>query len=157
MKRIAAPTAIALLMVLAIGCKEKTPNRDFIPVLKKKVFLLQEAIKTRSRVALDTLLTNEYASNSGADSVVQFAYGDEPGFEFDRFGRTEIFYTDSRARVDGQIVGVDGTVLKDMVLTYEHIGERWLLKRIGDAEPTGVDSQDAAIDSMIKDSSHAGR
>ncbi|MBK7143553.1 MAG: hypothetical protein IPH75_15930 [bacterium] len=157
MKRITWLLLAVGLIGIAPGCKDKTPNRDYIPVIKKQVFLLQEAIKTRSRISLDSLLTVEYAANAGADSVVQFAYGDKPEFQFDRFGRVEIFYTDSRARVDGQIVGADGSVLTDVMLTYQHVGEKWLLKRISHGQPTGVDSQGAAIDSMIKDSVNRGK
>ncbi|MCM2271152.1 MAG: hypothetical protein NDJ18_01170 [candidate division Zixibacteria bacterium] len=142
MKRVIFLTLGCLGLIAFEGCKEKTPNRDYIPVIKQRVYLLQQAIKERSKVALDSLLTDEYASVSGADSVVQFSYGADPNFQFDRFGRTEIFYTDSRARVDGNIVGVDGRILKEMTLTYEHRGERWLLKKIGPmlASPDSVDS-----------------
>ena len=112
MKRVIFLTVGCLGLIALEGCKEKTPNRDYIPVIKQRVFLLQQAIKERSKVALDSLLTEEFASISGADSVVQFSYGADPDFQFDRFGRTEIFYTDARARVDGNIVGVDGRILK---------------------------------------------
>ena len=142
MKRVIFLAVGCLGLITLEGCKEKTPNRDYIPVIKQRVFLLQQAIKERSKVALDSLLTDEYASVSGADSVVQFSYGADPGFQFDRFGRTEIFYTDARARVDGNIVGVDGRILKEMTLTYEHRGDRWLLKKIGpmQASPDLIDT-----------------
>ncbi len=142
MKRVIFLAVGCLSLIALEGCKEKTPNRDYIPVIKQRVFLLQQAIKERSKVALDSLLTEEFASNSGADSVVQFSYGADPDFQFDRFGRTEIFYTDARARVDGNIVGVDGRILKEMTLTYEHRGDRWLLKKIGPmfASPDSVDT-----------------
>lgn len=142
MRKLLAVTVVCLGIIVVSGCKEKTPNRDYIPVIKQRVYLLQQAIKERSKGALDSLLTDEYASISGADSVVQFSNGEDPNFQFDRFGRTEIFYTDSRARVDGNIVGVDGRILKEMTLTYEHRGERWLLKKIGpmQASPDSVDT-----------------
>ena len=134
MKRIIFLSTLLLLALSVPGCKEKTPNRNYIPVIKQRVFVLQQAIKDRSKTALDSLLTEEYRSRSGADSVVQFSYGEDPTFQFDHFGRAEIFYTDSRARVDGNVVGVDGRILKEMTLIYEHQGERWLLKRIGPIE-----------------------
>lgn len=141
-------TAVCAAAMLT-GCKEKTPNRDFFPVIKQRVFLLQEAIRNRTATGLDSLLAPDYAERGGADSVVQFAYGEDPKFQFARFGETEIFYTDERARVDGVIVGEDGQVLRDMILIYEHRGDRWLLKRIGPGEPSGVDSLDRAIDSVV--------
>lgn len=134
MKRIIFLSSLLLVALLVPGCKEKTPNRNYISVIKQRVFVLQQAIKDRSKIALDSLLTEEYASRAGADSVVQFSYGEDPTFQFDHFGRVEIFYTDSRARVDGNVVGVDGRILKEMTLVYEHQGERWLLKRIGTIE-----------------------
>lgn len=144
MKRIIFLSSLLLVALLVPGCKEKTPNRNYIPVIKQRVFVLQQAIKDRSKTALDSLLTEEYRSRSGADSVVQFSYGEDPTFQFDHFGGAEIFYTDSRARVDGNVVGVDGRILKEMTLIYEHQGERWLLKRIGTIERS-PDSADTAM------------
>lgn len=154
MKRYAVRiVAVACLcgVMLVLACKEKTPNRDFFPVIKQRVFLLQEAIRTRTKAGLDSLLSSDYAARGGADSVVQFAYGDDPDFQFARIGEAEIFYTDERARVDGVIVGEDGRALRDVILIYEHRGEKWLLKRMGPGEPSGTDSLDRAIDSALNE------
>jgi hypothetical protein len=113
------------------GCEDELPSRDLIPVIKNRIYLVQEAIKVKIKYGIDTLLTSDYAEENGADSLVQFAYGTDPTFEFDRFASTEIYFTNDKARVDCIITGKDNRVLKSATLTFERKKTRWLLKKIG--------------------------
>ena len=124
--------AICLISMLAVawGCREKTPSRDYIPVIKERIFAVQEAIKARGKNAIDSLLTEDYAAGGGADSLVQFVNGADPTFAFERFAHTEIYYTNDRARVDCVIMGQDNRWLRSATLTFERKKERWLLKQI---------------------------
>ena len=125
---------------LASGCKEKTPNRDYFPVIKEQIVKLQDAVKKRERGPLEGLLTPEYAARGGADSVVQFSFGSQPGFQFAAYSKAIILYTDTHARVDCVIVDSAGQQLRKATLTFDHVKDEWLLKRI---EP-GLPSPDSA-------------
>lgn len=118
------------MAMAAAGCREKSPSRDYIPVIKQRIYVVQEAIKSRGRNAIDSLLTSEYANSGGADSLVQFANGTEPGFVFARFANTEIYYTNDKARVDCIIVGENNQRLRSATLTFERLKDQWLLKQI---------------------------
>jgi hypothetical protein len=112
------------------SCREKTPSRDYIPVIKERIFVVQEAIKSRGKNAIDSLLAPDYAEAGGADSLVQFVNGADPSFAFERFAHTEIYYTNHKARVDCVIMGQDNRRLRSATLTFERKKERWLLKQI---------------------------
>lgn len=121
---------VGVMVIAAAGCREKSPSRDYIPIIKQRIYVVQEAIKSRGKNAIDSLLTTEYAASGGADSLVQFANGSEPGFVFARFANTEIYYTNDKARVDCIIVGENGLRLRSATLTFEHFKDQWLLKQI---------------------------
>jgi len=121
---------LSALLVSILGCSEKLPDRDYIPILKDRVYRVQEAVKSRGKNAIDSLLTESYADDGGADSLVQFVYGTDPTFEFERFAKTEILFTNDLARVDCLISGKDGRTLGAATLTFERSKDRWLLKRI---------------------------
>jgi len=121
---------LGAMVVVGAGCREKSPSRDYIPVIKQRIYVVQEAIKSRGRNAIDSLLTVEYAAAGGADSLVQFANGTDPSFSFARFANTEIYYTNDKARVDCIIVGENGLRLRSATLTFERHKEQWLLKQI---------------------------
>lgn len=128
--RLARAICLISIPAFAWSCREKAPSRDYIPVIKERIYAVQEAIKSRGRNAIDSLLTADYAAAGGADSLVQFANGSDPTFAFGRFAHTEIYYTNDKARVDCVIMGQDKRSLRSATLTFEHQKERWLLKQI---------------------------
>ncbi|HWR84301.1 MAG TPA: hypothetical protein VN285_13465 [Candidatus Deferrimicrobium sp.] len=121
---------VILLAWLVGACTEKSPPRELIPVLKQAVYQLQEAVKTRDRTAIESLLSSDLVSNGqDADSLLRFAFGQSGGFQFERFGNCEYVFTRDKARIDCYVM--DSTARKDRpaVLTFVHQRDRWLLKR----------------------------
>ncbi len=129
-RRIVCVIVLAIALSAAWSCREKSPSRDYIPIIKQRIYVVQEAIKSRGKNAIDSLLTEEYAAAGGADSLVRFANGSDPTFAFSRFAHTEIYYTNDKARVDCAIVGQDNRSLRSATLTFERNKDRWLLKQI---------------------------
>lgn len=123
-------TAAVGAAFLGYGCKEKTPNRDYFLQIKEQIVKLQNAVRKRDRGPVEALLTSDYVARGGADSVVQFSFGDRPGFEFAAYGRAVILYTNERARVDCFVSDSAGHELRPATLTFEHVKDSWLLKRI---------------------------
>ena len=65
---------LASLALLAAGCSEETPSRDHIPLIKERVYLLQQAVKEKNRAAIDSLMSSEILSyRQGSDSLLRFA------------------------------------------------------------------------------------
>jgi len=101
---------ILILLALGLGLTscgaKKTPNRDHIPVLKSRIFELQEAVKDKNRARIDSLLSVKIVSNQqGSDSLLAFVYGPSGDLGFERFGDRPIVFA----------------------WVYEH--DLWLLKR----------------------------
>ncbi|RKX28806.1 MAG: hypothetical protein DRP47_03395 [Candidatus Zixiibacteriota bacterium] len=125
-------TTIILVVgfIFIAGCSKETPSRDHIPVLKEQVFQLQEAIKNHSRAAIDSLLSPDILSaGQNSDSLLNFCWGYENDFPFERLGDCEIAYTDKHAIADCFVM--DSTNMKDrpvrLIFIYQH--DLWLLKR----------------------------
>jgi len=138
-KRIAT---ICLPVVLALlSCQEKTPNRDYIPILKERVYLVQQAVKNRDAAALDSLLTDDMKGEGcNADSLVRFVAGSDGRFRFDRFANCEIYYNDDKARADCDVVDSAGNQNGRITLTLVRQKDRWLLKRYDPASAAEADS-----------------
>jgi hypothetical protein len=142
MKLCLPATLSVVVIAAALGCREKTPNRDYIPILKQRVYLLQQAVKERDAVALDSLLSPDLKeSAAGADSLVKFVTAPSDSFPFARFADCEIYYNDNRARADCDIVDAQGKGDRRITLTLENYKDHWLLKRFEPGLPTpGADS-----------------
>ena len=118
------------LALLAAGCSEETPSRDHIPLLKERVYLLQQAVKEKNRAAIDSLLSPKILSyQQGSDSLFSFVYGSDNRFVFERFGNCEIIYTSDKARIDCFVMDSTGRTDRPIVFTFVHKHDLWLLKR----------------------------
>ncbi len=122
--------AVMAFVFLSLGCTEKTPSREHIPVLKEKIYLLQEAVKARNRAAIDSLMTPEILSiGQSSDSLIRFVFGSNDQFAFERFGNCEIVYTSDKARIDCFIMDSTTRTDRPIVLTFVYKHDLWLLKR----------------------------
>ncbi|MEW6049542.1 MAG: hypothetical protein AB1644_00525 [Candidatus Zixiibacteriota bacterium] len=133
MKHIA--TIVMLAVFAVISCKEKTPNRDYIPVLKQQLYLLQEAVKAGDRTVLDSLLSDDLRAENGADSLFWFVSAPGGEFAFAQFGNCEIYYNDDKARADCVLVDTAGREGAAVTLTMVNEGGKWLLKRFESKTP----------------------
>ena len=135
----------SLLMTLGGGCNEETPSRDHIPVLRQQLYNLQEAIRTKDRVLLDSLLSVQILSNKqNSDSLLSFVFNyNDRYFPFERFGDYVISYTEDKARIDCYIMDSTSALERPIVLTlvYEH--DMWLLKRFEPGRPVTDEKPDS--------------
>lgn len=128
--------ALAWLVMLVAGCSQETPSRDHIPLLKERVYLLQEAVKEKNRAGLDSLLSPKILSyRQSSDSLLRFVYGPDAQFAFERFGNCEIAYTSDKARIDCFVMDSTGHTDRPIVFTFVHNHDLWLLKRFEAGKP----------------------
>ncbi|MEA3297212.1 MAG: hypothetical protein U9R56_05050 [candidate division Zixibacteria bacterium] len=141
MRQMCAVIAVMILSFLMLsGCGEETPDRDDIPLLKKSLFSLQEAVKSRNRAAIDSLLSVSILSyEQSSDSLLSFVYGPDRSFVFIQLALGEIVYNKDKARIDCFVVDTSGRKNRPLVLTLINEHDRWLLKRF-EAGKTTVDS-----------------
>ncbi|MEW6412132.1 MAG: hypothetical protein AB1483_06610 [Candidatus Zixiibacteriota bacterium] len=120
--RLSVSVKLAVVFALVVslvwsGCSKKSPKRDQIPLLKGKIFALQEAVKERNRAAIDSLLSVKIIDNGqSSDSLLSFVYGPDGGFGFERFGNCEILYTANKARMECYVM--DSTSQEDRPVTF---------------------------------------
>ncbi len=125
---------LASLALLA-GCSKVTPSRDHIPLLKERVYLLQQAVKEKNRAAIDSLLSPKILSyQQGSDSLLSFVYGSDDRFVFERFGNCEIAYTSDKARIDCFVMDNTDRTDHPIVFTFVHKHDLWLLKRFEEGQ-----------------------
>ncbi|MBU8934878.1 MAG: hypothetical protein KOO62_12900 [candidate division Zixibacteria bacterium] len=130
-------------LALIVGCAEETPSRNHIPVLKERIYLLQEAIKSESRAAIDSLLSTDILKvEQGSDSLLSFCWGADRSFAFDRLGDCAIVYTDQHAVTECFVMDSTGTRGHPVRLSWVYQHDLWLLQRFdipeaGDSLTTG--------------------
>jgi len=145
-----------LLVALAVagGCgKERTPSRDQIPVLRERVFMLQEAVKNQNQAAVDSLLSLKIKTHAQtSDSLLSLVYGPDGDFPFTQFGSCQYNYTHNKALVECYIM--DSLAQRDRPLllswVYEH--DMWLLKRF-EADSLKLDYDSEAADPAFDEDS----
>jgi hypothetical protein len=127
---------------LIFACETQTPSRDHIPILQQRLFRLQEAIKTRDRSAIDSLLSVQILTNDqSSDSLLKYIYGPTGDFAFSQLGRYRVFYTEAKARIDCYVMDSSMTTDRPLTLTFVLEHDMWLLKRFepGLADPQADD------------------
>ncbi len=128
------------LSLMAAGCGEdRLPSRDQIPILKQKLYSLEQAIGARSRAAIDSLLSVDILdAGLDTDSLLRFIYGPNDDFPFHRLGDYDIFYGNNVAVINCQIMDSTEQSNRPLRLLYNHDDELWLLRefRVGDPDTT---------------------
>ncbi len=124
----AAVLAFLSVVLLSLGCSDKPPRREHIPAIKKQIYAVQEAVKTKDTAALDSLVTSEMVSRGTVDSLLQFVYGPDGEFPFTRFGDCEIIYTNDKARADCFVMDSTAQKNRPIILTFVYKDKTWLLK-----------------------------
>ena len=121
---------LALVAAAMWGCEfKKNVSSDEIPFIKESVHALEQVIKARSTVYLDSLLSEEAAEQGTTpEGVLDFVYADGLT-EFAGFSQRKIFFRGNAARVDCMITGPEGPV-RPVTITLRKENEVWLLKRI---------------------------
>lgn len=115
---------LSLMAAAFVACdemkkEEDTPSRDHVLVLKNCLVQLQEAVLTRDRMAIDSLMAGELKSQDNAvDSLLYFVYG--PGLDYPlvQFGNYDILYYEDRARIDCFIQDSSLTMDRPVEFTY---------------------------------------
>ncbi|UCC44697.1 MAG: hypothetical protein JSU65_01850 [Candidatus Zixiibacteriota bacterium] len=120
---------LAAVILLFCACGTETPSRDHIPLLQDRLYRLQVAVAAMNASAIDSLLSLQILEvDQSSDSLLNFVYGPAGGFDFQRFGNYEIFFTDDRARIDCFVMDSTGRQDRPITLTYVFEHDMWLLK-----------------------------
>ena len=137
-------TALIVCLSLIVGCaKEEPPARNQIPILKSQLFRLQEAVETKNRAAIDSLLSVQILSiDQDSDSLLRFTYGADGSFAFRQFATGGIVYTNETARVECFIMDSTQTRDRPVIMTFILEHDQWLLKKF---EPDVVEAVSDSI------------
>ena len=119
------------VIAFTLSCADKTPDRNYIPIIKDRLYLVQEAFRSRNTAALDSLVADNLKDDTASfKNMVRLIYGSDGSFTFQRFGDCEIAYVDNAARADCFSVDATGRQGRPLTVTFERNGKSWLLKRI---------------------------
>ena len=130
-----ATTIILIFSLLA--CDAEPPPQEHFPLIKEKLLALQDAVRDKDMAALDSLISVEMIKiKLDKDSLINFIYGADNSYAFERFGNYEIRYTSDKARVDCYLMDSTGTMDRPATLTFIlEDDDRWLLKRFEAGHP----------------------
>jgi len=156
--RIGAVLALSIGLIAA-GCgKEKPPARNQIPIIKESIYKLQQAVKERNQPALDSLLSSKIIDNGqSGDSLMNFCFGPERDFAFDRFGDCEIVYTSKHALARCYVMDTTSSHERPIRFTFVHeeVGRKkgrkslWLLSQFDQKDlTTGSEDTTATPDTV---------
>lgn len=131
----------AVMLVAMTGCKEKSPPRNQIPILKETFNRLQKSVKDHNRASLDSLLSVkmlEYHQNG--DSLLSVAYGGDDSFSFERFGDAVFLYTGDNAQIECFVM--DSSSRRDHPIRIHMIreGKQWLMSHYSFPDSVTADS-----------------
>jgi hypothetical protein len=139
------PAVLVGLIGLALGSgcgEERLPSRDEIPILRAKVYSLEQGILDHNRAAIDSLLSVDVL-NTGhdSDSLLRFVYGPDGGYPFKRLGDYDIFYGNNVAVVNCYIMDSTESHERPLRIRFgREVGEPWLLRSFEVGEPDSAES-----------------
>jgi hypothetical protein len=131
----------SLAVLLAACSKEELPSREQIPVLRGRLFALQQALSGQKRGAIDSLLSVDILElHQDSDSLLRFVYGADGTFPFRRLGDYTIFFSNELAVIDCFVMDSTARHDRPLRLIYKLNNKSWLLKefRTGGTDSTGL-------------------
>lgn len=118
-----------LLLISIVGCQNDIVTRDEIPLIKDSMMALENVVKARNTIYLDSILCSEASSvGTSPETILSFIYDDSIS-EFTGFTGRQIFYRNDAARVDCTVSSPDGPK-KEITITFKKENDIWLLKKI---------------------------
>jgi hypothetical protein len=131
-------------LILTAGCgEEKLPSRDEIPILRARVYALEQGILHQDRAAIDSLLSVEVLkSGHDSDSLLRFVYGSDGAFPFYRLGDYNIIYGNDVAVVKCYIMDSTEGHDRPFKLQFRREAETpWLVRSFeaDEPDPTSAD------------------
>ncbi len=116
--------------IISCGGEEEPPSRDVFPIIKDQLFTLQKAVKERDLSTIDSLLTSKAVEKGmDADSLIEFVYGVDNDFPFERFGDYDIIHTDRIAQVICYIMDSAADSTRPMRFLFEPRGNgKWQIR-----------------------------
>lgn len=128
MKSFTTLILVFVLLIVSFGCSVKSPKRDNIPLIKKSLLKLQQAVEQKNIAAIDSLLSGKIKKEKGsADSLLSFVYGPNGNFVFKQFGDYEIAYTKDKARIDCFVMDSTKSKNRPIVFYFRFENKLWRL------------------------------
>lgn len=132
---------VGLVLLLAVvGCgPDKLPSRDHIPVLKQRLYALEQGLVAGDRAALDSMMSVKILDvGQDSDSLLRFVYGADGRWPFHRLGDYNIFFSNEIAVINCYIMDTTEQRDRPLKLMYELDDQLWLLTRfdVGDTDTT---------------------
>lgn len=119
--------AISMLLI-ALGCEEKAPPRDEIPIIKNFLAKFEQAVKDYNAALIDSMTIAEaYDEGYNSTKILGDIYQGRDAFY--TFGNRNFDYTKNKAIVQFNILAdsTDGGRPAEMTLVKIH--KQWYLKR----------------------------
>lgn len=129
------------VILLQVGCgSDELPSRDHIPALRNRLQALEQAVKSRSPAAVDSLLSVDILDiEQGSDSLLLFIYGPDGRFPFEHLGDYTIFYSEKLALIDCFVMDAGRRSDRPMRLYLKQTDGAWLFTRF-EPGPAGSDT-----------------
>lgn len=132
---------VGLVLLLAVvGCgPDELPSRDHIPVLKQRLYALEQGLVAGDRAALDSMMSVKILDiGQDSDSLLRFVYGADGRWPFHRLGDYNIFFSNKIAVINCYIMDTTEQRDRPLKLMYELDDQLWLLTRfdVGDTDTT---------------------
>ena len=138
MSPLRALACFLLVGLLAACSEEKLPSREQIPVLRNRLFALQQGLSARNRGSIDSLLSVDILDyHQDSDSLLRFVYGPDGRSAFSQLGDYTIFFNNELAVIDCFVMDSTKQHDRPLRLIYKLDNDLWLLKEF---RPGGVDS-----------------
>ena len=120
-----------------LGCGgDDLPSRDQIPVLRARLFALEQGIRDHSRAAIDSLLSVDILDvKQSSDSLLRFVYGPGDTLPFVRLGDYTIFFSREMAVIDCFIMDSTEQPNRPLRLMYKLDDDLWLLREFREGHP----------------------
>ena len=125
---ITAFITIISLALIVVGCAEKAPPRDEIPIIKNFLAKFEQAVKDYNAAGIDSMIIAEaYEDGYSSTRILEDVY--QGGDAFYTFGNRNFDYTKDKAVVQFNILADSTDTGRPVEVTLVKKHKQWYLKR----------------------------